>query len=117
MKMHGNTKTNQRLGKAGSLFTLLGLFALAAPSAFADDGKALAAKHQCTSCHKVEGKLVGPSFKDMAAKYKGDAEALDKLSAKVRQGSKGVWGSMPMPPNKSISDEDLKTVVNWMLTQ
>ncbi len=107
----------QHIFKLARTFTLLGLFALTTPSAFADDGKALAAKYQCMTCHKAEGKLLGPSYQDVAAKYKGDAEALDKLTAKVRNGGKGVWGSMPMPPNKSISDEDLKTVVNWILTQ
>lgn len=96
---------------------LLGLFALAAPPALADDAMALATKYACTSCHKVEGKLVGPAFKDVAAKYKGDAGALDRLTAKVRAGGKGVWGQIPMPPNKSISDDELRTVVSWILSQ
>ena len=68
------------------------------------------------SCHKEEGKLVGPSFKDVAAKYREDAEAAAKLAAKVRSGGKGVWGSVPMPPSKSISDDDVKTVVSWILS-
>lgn len=107
----------QHFLKAVQTFTLLGLFALATPSAFACDAKALATKNQCMVCHKVEGKLVGPSYNDVVAKYKGDAEALDKLTAKVRKGGKGAWGSIPMPPNKSISDDDLKTVITWILAE
>jgi cytochrome c len=90
---------------------------LTTPSALADDAQALATKNQCMTCHKLEGKLVGPAYKDVAAKYKGDPEALDKLTAKVRNGGKGVWGQIPMPPNKTISDDDLETVVNWILSQ
>jgi cytochrome c len=102
--------------RAVTLLGVLGLFALAAPSASASDARDLAKKNQCMTCHKEEGKLVGPAYKDVAAKYKGDAGALDRLTAKVRSGGKGVWGSMPMPPNKGISDDDLKTVVTWILS-
>jgi cytochrome c len=102
--------------QAAALLGLLGLFALAAPSAFASDAKDLAKKSQCMSCHKEEGKLVGPAFKDVAAKYKGDAEAMAKLTAKVKNGGKGVWGSVPMPPNKTVSDDNLKTIVGWILS-
>jgi len=103
--------------KLARTLALPGLLALAASSASADDGKALATRNQCMACHRVEGKLVGPPYKDVAAKYKGDAQALEKLSATVRKGSKGVWGSMPMPPNSSISDDELKIIVAWILTQ
>lgn len=110
--------SNQFLSKPTQVFTLLGalgVFALT-PSASADDAQALATKNQCMTCHKLEGKLVGPAYKDVAAKYKEDPEALDKLTAKVRNGGKGVWGQIPMPPNKTISDDDLKTVINWILS-
>lgn len=100
-----------------ALLGMLGLLALNAPSAVADDALALATKNQCMTCHKLEGKLVGPAYKDVAAKYQGDPEALDKLTAKVRNGGKGVWGQIPMPPNKKISDDDLKAVVTWILGQ
>jgi cytochrome c len=99
-----------------ALLGTLGLFALTA-SASADDAQALATKNQCMACHKVEGKLVGPAYKDVAAKYRGDPDAMDKLTAKVRSGGKGVWGQVPMPPNKTISDDDLMTVINWILSQ
>lgn len=102
--------------QAAALLGFLGMFTLAAPSAFANDAKDLVKKNQCMSCHKEEGKLVGPAFKDVAAKYKGDADAVAKLTAKVRSGGKGVWGSIPMPPNKAISDNDLKTVISWILS-
>ncbi len=103
--------------QVATLLGMLGLLALAAPSALADDGQALATKNQCMTCHKIEGKQVGPAYKDVAAKYKGDPDAPDKLAAKVRTGGKGVWGQVPMPPNKKISDDDLRTVVNWILSQ
>jgi len=114
--MNNQSQYFLKLTRAVALLGVLGLFTLSAPSAFASDAKDLAKKNQCMSCHKEEGKLVGPAFKDVAAKYKGDAEALNRLTAKVKSGGKGVWGSMPMPPNKGISDDDLKTVVSWVLS-
>jgi cytochrome c len=82
----------------------------------ADAAKTLAEKKLCLSCHKLEGKLVGPGFGDVAKKYRGDAEAQSKLIAKVKKGGEGVWGMVPMPPATDISDEDLKTVVAWVLS-
>lgn len=78
---------------------------------------ALAQKAGCMACHAKEKKLVGPSFKDVAAKYAGDAGAAAQLAAKVRSGGKGVWGQIPMPPNdaEKINDADLKSVVDWIL--
>ena len=78
--------------------------------------KALAEKNLCLSCHKLEGKLVGPSLRDVANKYKGVAQAEVKLIASIKKGGKGVWGNMPMPPAKDVSDEDLKTIVAWILS-
>ena len=93
--------------------TLAGLFT--APLASAD--QAIAQKAGCLACHAVDKKLVGPAFKDVAAKYKGQADAVAKLSEKVRKGGAGVWGPVPMPPNPEakISDAELKTVVEWIL--
>jgi cytochrome c len=66
-------------------------------------------------CHAVDKKLVGPSYKDIAARYKGQADAVDKLAKKVKAGGSGVWGPVPMPANASISDADARAVVQWIL--
>ena len=97
------------------LLLALAAAGLLAPSAFASE--ALAQKAGCLACHKVDAKLVGPAYKDIAAKYKGQADAPAKLADKVRKGGTGVWGQIPMPPNpaEKISDADLKTVVAWVL--
>jgi len=76
----------------------------------------LAKKNNCTACHKVDAKLVGPAYKDVAAKYKGDKKAEAMLIEKVKKGSMGVWGPVPMPPNAAVKDEDVKTLVKWILT-
>jgi cytochrome c len=79
------------------------------------EGTELATKYKCQTCHGMDKKLVGPAFKDIAKKYAGDASALEKLEAKVRDGGTGVWGPIPMPPN-SVPDADLKTLVEWILS-
>ena len=76
----------------------------------------LANKNGCVACHAVDKKLVGPSFKEIADKYKGDKDAEAKLAEKVKKGSSGVWGQVPMPPNAQVKDEDIKTLVKWVLT-
>ena len=95
----------------------LGLLVLAPPAmAAATDAAAmqLATKYNCQACHTVDKKLVGPSYKDVAAKYAGDKAALAKLEQKVKQGGSGVWGPIPMPPN-AVPEADLKTLVEWIL--
>lgn len=81
--------------------------------------QALATQSGCMGCHKADAKLIGPAFKDIAAKYKGDAAAVDMLTAKVKAGSKPGeplnWGSMMMPPSPAPED-DVRTVVRWILT-
>ena len=84
---------------------------LAAP-ALADE--ALAKKHNCTSCHAIDKKLVGPAYKDVATKYKGQNVAA-KLEEKVKKGGSGVWGPVPMPPNVTVPDADIKKLVDWVL--
>lgn len=78
---------------------------------------ALAQKNGCLACHQVDKKVVGPSYKDIAAKYKGaDAAKIDELATKVKAGGVGVWGQIPMPPNAKVTPEDAKTLVQWILT-
>jgi cytochrome c len=92
------------------------LLAVAALPAQADP-KAAFDKAGCNACHQLDKRVVGPSLKEIAAKYKGQAGAAASLAAKVRQGGKGVFGPVPMPPNppEKISDADLAAVVAWIL--
>lgn len=90
---------------------------LVAGQASAEDAKALAQKSGCLACHSVDAKVLGPAYKDVAAKYKGDKGAEAKLVAKVKAGGSGVWGPMPMPANSpQVKDEDIKTIVHWVLS-
>jgi cytochrome c len=68
------------------------------------------------ACHTVDKKIVGPAFKDVAKKYAGDAAAEGKLIDKVKKGGSGVWGPVPMPPNVAVKDDDVKTLVKWILS-
>lgn len=88
---------------------------LSTAPAFAD--QALATKKNCMACHAVATKLVGPSYKDVAAKYKGDAGAAAKLATKVIKGGTGAWGAIPMPANPQVSEDEAKTLVAWVLSQ
>jgi cytochrome c len=76
----------------------------------------LAQKKNCMACHSVDKKLVGPAYKDVAAKYAGQADAADKLAQKVVKGGAGVWGPVPMPANPQVSDAEAKQLVQWILT-
>lgn len=71
----------------------------------------------CISCHRVDQKLIGPAFTEVAARYRGDSQAVSYLIQKIREGGEGVWGDIPMQPNdaEKISDADLKFVVEWLL--
>ena len=82
----------------------------------ANDAEALAKAKNCLSCHSVDKKIVGPAYKDVAAKYKGDKGALERLSAKVISGGKGAWGEIPMPPN-NVTPDEAKKLVTWVLSQ
>jgi cytochrome c len=77
----------------------------------------LAKTKNCMACHAVDKKLVGPSFKEISARYAKDANAVDNLAKKVRSGGSGVWGPMPMPANPQVSEAEAKTLVQWILKQ
>ena len=76
----------------------------------------LAKKYMCMTCHTVDKKLVGPAYKDVAAKYAPDKAAETKLVDKVKKGGVGVWGQIPMPPNDKVPDADAKALVKWILS-
>ena len=78
--------------------------------------EALAKAKNCMACHAIDKKLVGPAYKDVAAKYKGDKNAVATLAAKVKAGGKGNWGEIPMPPN-NVTDDEAKKLVTWILSQ
>jgi cytochrome c len=79
--------------------------------------EALAKKHNCTACHAVDKKLIGPAYQEVAKKYKGQKDAAEKMAAIVKKGSTGVWGPVPMPPNAAVPDDDIKKLVAWVLAQ
>ena len=88
-----------------------------AGQASADDAKALPQKSGCLACHSVDAKVLGPAYKDVAAKYKGKPEMEAKLVEKVKKGGSGTWGPIPMPANSpQVKDEDIKTIVHWVLS-
>src|SRR5688572_1819394 len=99
-----------------SLAVLLSTFALATtlPAIASEE---LAKKHACFACHALDKKLVGPGYKEVAAKYRGDKGAEAKLFESVKKGSSGKWGQVPMPPNAAVPDGDIKALVKWILSQ
>ncbi|QJR09164.1 Cytochrome c-551 [Usitatibacter rugosus] len=98
--------------KTPAILLATGLAVLAAPALANEE---LAKKNACTACHAIDKKLVGPAYKEVAKKYAGDATAEAKLVDKVKKGGVGVWGQVPMPPNATVKDEDVKTLVKWIL--
>ncbi len=95
------------------LFAMAVAMTATAP-AFAD--QALATAKNCMACHAVDKKLVGPSYKDVAAKYGSDKTAVDKLAAKIMKGGSGVWGPVPMPANAQVNDAEAKKLAAWIMT-
>ena len=89
------------------------LTATASLPALADD--ALAQSKNCMACHNVDKKVVGPAYKDVAAKYKADKTAADKLATKIIKGGSGVWGPVPMPANSQVNEAEAKKLANWIL--
>jgi cytochrome c len=78
--------------------------------------EALMKKDGCSACHAVDKKIVGPAYAEVAAKYKGDKDAAAKLVKKVKEGGSGVWGPVPMPPNATVPEADIKNLVDWILS-
>jgi len=93
--------------------TLLLALSITTPS-FADAN--LAKTRNCMACHAVEKKLVGPSFKDVANKYAGQDDAINRLATKIMQGGGGVWGPVPMPANPNVSSTEAKQLATWVLS-
>ena len=108
------------LAAGGTLTLFLTLFATDANAAL-DDAKAqdLMKKAGCAVCHSVDKKILGPSYKDVAQKRKGDKDAVATLENAVRNGGKSTYGAIPMPPNpqSKISDADLHNLIEWVLTK
>jgi cytochrome c len=75
----------------------------------------LAQANGCMTCHQVEKKILGPGFKEVANKYRGQATAEAAMIKKVKEGGKGAWGDMVMPPNAHVKDADIQAIVKWML--
>jgi cytochrome c len=88
-----------------------------ATGAHAQDPAKLAQEKACLSCHQLDRKLIGPSYKEVATKYRNDKGALARLAKKVREGGQGAWGAIPMPPNPSVTDKEAEILVKWVLSQ
>ncbi len=101
--------------KRSSLVGMMMAFAIISHTALANAD--LARAKNCMSCHAIGSKLVGPAYKDVAAKYAGQKGAEDKLTVKVMKGGAGAWGSVPMPANPQVSEAEARTLVKWVLSQ
>jgi cytochrome c len=111
--MEKTMETAKKYGMALALFVGLG----SGTAQAAEAGAELAKENGCLSCHNVDRKVVGPAYKAVAKKYKGDSGAAARLAKNVRGGSKGVWGPAPMPRQTKVSDADLKTIIDWVLAR
>ncbi len=105
------------MGMIAVVAVMLSSHAFAAGKVDMAAGQALAQKSGCMGCHKIDGKLLGPGYKDVAAKYKGNKKAEELLIVKVSKGGSGVWGAIPMPPSAAVKPADIKTLVQWILAQ
>lgn len=102
------------LAVSGAMLALAPLAAIAAVDAAR--AEALAKKYNCLQCHTADKKILGPAYKEVAAKYKGTKDAQALLAKNVKAGSKGTWGPIPMPPNDKLSDAEVATLVEWILS-
>ena len=101
--------------KRSMLLGILVVSAFASQAALANAD--LAKAKNCMACHAIGSKLVGPAYKDVAAKYAGQKDAEDKLTQKVMKGGSGAWGAIPMPANPQVSEAEARTLVKWVLSQ
>ena len=112
---HGDLAAQHRMvGPVRGAQTAPGITSVAA-AATADPVKSLAERSGCLACHGLAGKLVGPGLREVAAKYKGDVGAEAMLATKVKSGGVGAWGQIPMPPNDRMQDDEIRTLVKWIL--
>ena len=96
-------------------FTAAGVLASACAPALAQDAQKLLKEKACLACHSVDNKVVGPAYKDIAKKYRGRKDAEAYLSSKIREGSNGVWGQIPMPPNQ-VSEAEANALAKYVLS-
>lgn len=101
--------------KIAAVVLAAGILFVTGAARAADSGEELMKKSGCTACHAVDKKVVGPSYKEVAAKYRSDKDAAAKLAEKVKKGGQGVWGPVPMPPNAAVPDADVKALVAYIL--
>jgi cytochrome c len=94
----------------------MGLAIAVAFAADPGDGQALVTTNGCFACHSADRKIVGPAYREIAAKYLDDGAAEAALVRKIKTGGKGVWGDVPMPPHPHLKDEDARTMVRWILS-
>lgn len=99
------------------LKTLVVFFSMLSVAAGAHANSDLAHAKNCIACHNISVKVIGPAFKDVAAKYRGDPKAVDTLAAKIIKGGSGVWGSVPMPSNTQVNEAEAKQLAKWVLQQ
>lgn len=97
---------------------LVAMTALSIPALAVDETAAmdLAKKNGCLACHAIDKKIIGPAWKEVGKKYAGESAAAVQLAVKVKKGTNGIWGPVPMPPNVSVKDADIKTLVEFILT-
>ncbi len=99
----------------GILAAALAVGLVTAAPAFANPAE-LAKTRNCLACHAADKKLVGPSYKDISAKYASQDGAVQMLAGKIQKGGAGVWGPVPMPPNPQVTDAEAKTLAEWVMT-
>jgi len=105
--MNLSIKSAAAAALVGTIFAFNGNPALAS--------KDLARAKKCLACHSVDNQVVGPAYKEVAAKYAGKDDAPPALIKKIREGGVGVWGTIPMPPNPQVSDAEAQTLLKWIL--